>query len=64
MCSLFEKFLSKMDDVMEGVEGRFDTLQQGIEQFIETTRQIGIMVSDFQPGSQEVLNDSLYVLII
>ena len=49
---------------MEGVEGRFDTLQQGIEQFIETTRQIGIMVSDFQPGSQEVLNDSLYVLTI
>eukprot|EP00112_Aurelia_sp_Birch-Aquarium-sp1_P006522 Seg1719.7 transcript_id=Seg1719.7/GoldUCD/mRNA.D3Y31 product="Mediator of RNA polymerase II transcription subunit 10" protein_id=Seg1719.7/GoldUCD/D3Y31 len=52
-----------MDDVMEGVEGRFDTLQQSIEQFIETTRQLGIMVSDFQPGSQGVLNDSLNNLV-
>ena len=43
----------------EGTENRFETLQQNIEQFIETTRQIGIMVSDFQPGSQDTLNDKM-----
>eukprot|EP00794_Sanderia_malayensis_P018666 gene18666-20551_t len=47
-----------------GTEDRFDNLQQNIELFIETTRQIGIMVSDFQPGSQDILNDKLNSLII
>ncbi|XP_065065326.1 mediator of RNA polymerase II transcription subunit 10-like [Rhopilema esculentum] len=47
----------------EGTENRFETLQQNIEQFIETTRQIGIMVSDFQPGSQDTLNDKINNMI-
>ena len=46
-------------DAENGREDRFDALQQNIEQFIETTRQIGIMVSDFPPGSQDVLNDKM-----
>ena len=32
------------------VPERFELLEQTIEQFVETTRQIGIIVSDFQPG--------------
>ena len=42
---------------------RFDTLQQSIEEFIETSRQIGIMVTDFQPGCQEILNNKINSLI-
>lgn len=44
-------------EVME--MNRFEMLEQSIEQFIETTRQIGIIVSDFQPGSQGVLNQKM-----
>ena len=47
---------------MDAVENRFESLQQNIEQFIETMRQVGIMVSDFQPGSQDNLNDKMYVV--
>ena len=47
------------DDDLSGGSNRFDVLQQNIEQFIETTRQIGIMVSDFQPGKQDVLNEKM-----
>ncbi|XP_028392077.1 mediator of RNA polymerase II transcription subunit 10-like [Dendronephthya gigantea] len=45
----------------EGKTGlnRFEALEQSIEQFIETTRQIGIIVSDFQTGSQGVLNQKI-----
>ena len=42
---------------------RFEGLQSNIEEFIETSRQIGIMVSDFQPGCQEVLNTKLNSMI-
>ena len=38
---------------------RFEALEQSIEQFIETSRQIGIIVSDFQPGTQGVLNQKM-----
>ena len=41
-------------DGNQGME-RFES----IEQFIETTRQIGIIVSDVQPGSQGVLNQKM-----
>ena len=34
------------------VPERFELLEQTIEQFVETTRQIGIIVSDFQPGQR------------
>ena len=36
----------------EGEPKKFEALQQSIEEFIETARQIGIMVTDFQPGCQ------------
>ena len=45
-----------MADDNKAPDERFDLLGQTIEQFVETTRQIGIIVSDFQPGSQGVLN--------
>ncbi|CAH3042758.1 unnamed protein product, partial [Pocillopora meandrina] len=35
-----------------------------IEQFVETTRQIGIIVSDFQPGSQGVLNQKILICFL
>lgn len=47
----------KMAD--DKVPERFELLEQTIEQFVETTRQIGIIVSDFQPGSQGVLNQKM-----
>lgn len=37
----------------------FELLEQTIEQFMESARQIGIIVSDFQPGSQGVLNQKM-----
>ncbi|EDV26006.1 Mediator of RNA polymerase II transcription subunit 10 [Trichoplax sp. H2] len=39
------------------------TLQQQIEQLCETSRQVGIIASDFQATSQKVLNDKLRGLI-
>lgn len=50
---------SKMADDNKAPDERFDLLGQTIEQFVETTRQIGIIVSDFQPGSQGVLNQKM-----
>ncbi|CAB3983080.1 Mediator of RNA polymerase II transcription subunit 10, partial [Paramuricea clavata] len=49
----------------EGKTGlnRFEALEQSIEQFIESTRQIGIIVSDFQPGSQGVLNQKINAIV-
>ena len=44
--------LSKMAD-------KFDLLEQNLEMFIENTRQMGIIVSDFQPQGQSVLNQKL-----
>ena len=38
---------------------KFETLEQQLELFIENTRQIGIVVSDFQPQGQNVLNQKL-----
>lgn len=35
------------------------TLQERIEQLCETSRQVGIIASDFQATSQKVLNDKL-----
>ncbi|XP_062501266.1 mediator of RNA polymerase II transcription subunit 10-like [Corticium candelabrum] len=37
----------------------FSALEQQLEQFVETVRQIGIIVSDFQPNSQSVLNSKI-----
>lgn len=48
---------------MSKVPERFELLGQTIEQFVETTRQIGIIVSDFQHGSQGVLNQKINSMI-
>lgn len=47
----------------KGETNKYEPLQQSIEQFIETSRQIGIMVSDFQPGCQNNLNTKINSLI-
>jgi len=38
---------------------RFETLEEHLERFIENTRQLGIIVSDFQPQGQNALNQKL-----
>lgn len=38
---------------------KFDSLEEHLEKFIENIRQLGIIVSDFQPSSQAVLNQKL-----
>ncbi|KAJ8302696.1 hypothetical protein KUTeg_019092 [Tegillarca granosa] len=40
---------------------RFEALEQQLELFIENTRQLGIIVSDFQPQGQNVLNQKFYI---
>jgi len=43
---------------------KFEQLEQQLELFIENARQMGIIVSDFQPqGGQSVLNQKLWVII-
>lgn len=41
---------------------RFDNLEEHLEKFIENIRQLGIIVSDFQPSSQAGLNQKLWVV--
>ena len=38
---------------------KFDSLVENLERFIENTRQLGIIVSDFQPQGQVTLNQKL-----
>jgi len=40
-----------------------EQLENHLETFIENVRQIGILVSDFQPQSQQVLNQKLQNMI-
>ena len=42
---------------------KFELLEQQLELFIENTRQMGIIVSDFQPQGQNVLNQKMYVFL-
>ena len=35
---------------------KFEALEQQLELFIENTRQLGIVVGDFQPQGQHTLN--------
>jgi len=42
---------------------KFEQLEDNLEQFIETVRQLGIIVSDFQPQSQPVLYQKINSLI-
>jgi len=40
---------------------KFEALEQQLELFIENTRQLAIIVGDFQPQGQSVLNQKLWV---
>ncbi|CAM9486931.1 unnamed protein product [Lampetra fluviatilis] len=42
---------------------KFDNLEEHLEKFIENIRQLGIIVSDFQPSGQVVLNQKLNTMI-
>lgn len=42
---------------------KFDNLEEHLEKFVENIRQLGIIVSDFQPSSQTGLNQKLWVVI-
>ncbi|XP_038653119.1 mediator of RNA polymerase II transcription subunit 10 [Cetorhinus maximus] len=42
---------------------KFDNLEEHLEKFIENIRQLGIIVSDFQPSSQAGLNQKLNSMI-
>ena len=38
---------------------KLEALEQQLERFIENTRQLGIIVGDFQPQGQNVLNQKM-----
>ncbi|OBS80221.1 hypothetical protein A6R68_21579 [Neotoma lepida] len=40
---------------------KFDHLEEHLEKFVENIRQLGIIVSDFQPSSQAGLSQKLYI---
>uniref|UniRef100_A0AAY5KTG9 Mediator of RNA polymerase II transcription subunit 10 n=1 Tax=Esox lucius TaxID=8010 RepID=A0AAY5KTG9_ESOLU len=42
---------------------KFDNLEEHLEKFVENIRQMGIIVSDFQPSSQTGLNQKLNFMI-
>ncbi|KAM9838947.1 mediator of RNA polymerase II transcription subunit 10 isoform 1-T1 [Aulostomus maculatus] len=42
---------------------KVDNLEEHLEKFIENIRQLGIIVSDFQPSSQPGLNQKLNFMI-
>ncbi|XP_002732894.1 mediator of RNA polymerase II transcription subunit 10-like [Saccoglossus kowalevskii] len=42
---------------------KFEQLETRLEMFIENTRQMGIIVSDFQPQGQNVLNQKIHNMI-
>ncbi|XP_060236347.1 mediator of RNA polymerase II transcription subunit 10 isoform X2 [Meriones unguiculatus] len=42
---------------------KFDHLEEHLEKFVENIRQLGIIVSDFQPSSQAGLSQKLNFLV-
>ncbi|XP_073188514.1 mediator of RNA polymerase II transcription subunit 10 isoform X2 [Lepidochelys kempii] len=42
---------------------KFDSLEEQLEKFVENIRQLGIIVSDFQPSSQAGLNQKLNFMV-
>ncbi|XP_053570554.1 mediator of RNA polymerase II transcription subunit 10 isoform X1 [Bombina bombina] len=42
---------------------KFDNLEEHLEKFVENIRQLGIIVSDFQPSSQTGLNQKLNFMV-
>lgn len=53
LCTIIYK-INKMSSPLENLETQ-------LEMFIENVRQIRIIVSDFQPQGQSVLNQKMYV---
>lgn len=43
-----------------GMAEKFDSLEEHLEKFVENIRQLGIIVSDFQPSSQAGLSQKLW----
>lgn len=50
-------------NITDPVEARFSQLEQTLELFQENARQLGVIASDFQPRSQDPLNQKLQTLI-
>ena len=42
-----------------GAGGKYSELEDHLEQFVEKLRKVGVVASDFQPGSQPVLDNVL-----
>jgi mediator of RNA polymerase II transcription subunit 10 len=42
----------------------FELLEQNLEVFIENVREVGIMVGDFQPQTQQGLNSKIESLVL
>jgi len=42
---------------------KFEALEDNLEQFVENVRQLGVIVSDFQPHGQSVLNQKINLII-
>jgi len=47
------------DTELPKMADKFEALEQQLELFIENTRQLAIIVGDFQPQGQTVLNQKL-----
>lgn len=54
-----KSFLSTRQEFVDGEREEFDSLEEHLEKFVENIRQLGIIVSDFQPSSQTGLNQKL-----
>ena len=52
-------FITSLDIANVKWRTSFEALEQQLEMFIENTRQMGIIVSDFQPQGQNVLNQKM-----
>lgn len=48
---------------MSSENSQFDNLEQTLEAFQENARQLAVIASDFQPKSQDALNQKLQTLI-
>ena len=42
-----------------GASGKYSELEDHLEQFVEKLRKVGVVASDFQSGSQPVLDSVL-----
>ncbi|KAI6196844.1 Mediator of RNA polymerase II transcription subunit 10 [Aphelenchoides besseyi] len=47
----------------DNLDQRFQALESTLEQFQENARHIGVIVSDFSPKSQDVLNQKIHTMI-